>query len=95
MFANDMPGSSAVSACLAGLSFPAYEVIPCCEGHSVAASAVPAVGCKAWATNSPRKNEGAWVTWQSCLRRPQEHGRQTPSSPKEPKARVFRGLVMH
>ena len=50
MFANDMPGSSAVSACLAGLSFPAYEVIPRCEGHSVAASAVPAVGCKAWAS---------------------------------------------
>ena len=47
MFANDMPGSSAVSACLAGLSFPAREVIPRCEGHSVAASAVPAVGCKA------------------------------------------------
>ena len=47
MFANDMPGSSAVSACLAGLSFPAHEVIPRCEGHLVAASAVPAVGCKA------------------------------------------------
>lgn len=47
MFTNDMPGSSAVSGRLVGLSFPAHEVIPCYQCHSVAASAVPALGCKA------------------------------------------------
>lgn len=47
MFTNGMPGSSAVSAWLVGLSFPAPWVIPRCQCPTAAASAGPAPGCKA------------------------------------------------